>query len=347
MTESKKTATIYDIAKATNFSAATVSRVLNGKSMIKPETRELIMEAAEKLNYRPNIMARSLKTNNSKQIMLSIPHLNSAFYFDLIEAVQQKVSDNGYSLLLQHTHANEREELELLRNIRENNIDGLILISINVTEKHFEELSKINCPKVISGIGTNRLGNPHNLQFDYVGIDTEEGLFLATEHLIKQGHTHIGYVGLPQNTQTGAERFSGYASAMQKWGLEINDKYLFFGGYSLNFGYEAGKALCRQGNLPTAIATTCDHICLGLYKAFEEEKVRIPDDVAVIGMDNIDVSVIVKPKLSTVSIASAEIGRMAGDIMIKRLGGWDVENQNIIFRPRLIIRESSISIAHH
>lgn len=340
----KKATTIYDIAESTSLSAATVSRVLNGKDNISIDTREKVMEAVKKMNYYPNYAARSLKTRTTNQILLSIPHLNSAFYTDLIESVQQIAIARNYSLILNHTYGSAKEELKLLRNIKENQVDGLILISINFTKKHIEEVKKINCPVVLSGIGMNHLDEEFRNSYDYVGVDTRQGLFLSTEHLIKQGHTSIGYIGLPLDTQTGQERFDGFEMAMKKWGVQINPQYVICGGYTMNFGYDAGKILLNNTDLPTAIATTCDHICLGLYMAFEEKSIRIPEDIALIGMDNIETSAIVKPKLSSVAIASAEIGRVAGDLIFKRLDGWDAKKQDIIFDPRLIIRESSLNI---
>jgi DNA-binding LacI/PurR family transcriptional regulator len=343
MSVEKKATTIYDIAKSTNLSAATVSRVLNGKKYVSEKTRNKVVQAAKKMNYSPNLAARSLKTKTSNQIMLSIPHLSSTFYFDLIEAVQQMTTDNNYSLLLNHTHASENEELNLLKHIKENHVDGLILISINISEKHLNEFNKIDSPIVVSGIGMNNINND-NAIYDYVGVDTELGLYLSTEHLIKQGHTRIGYVGLPLHTQTGDERFNGYRRAMGKWGLEIDPNITLFGGYTAEFGYNMGRAICNYHDRPTAIVTTCDHICLGLYRIFDEKGINIPGDIALVGMDNIEVSAIVKPKLSTVSIASAEIGRKAGELIFRRLSGWEAKKQNIIFEPRLIVRESSVNI---
>lgn len=335
-------ATIYDIAKKTNYSAATVSRALND-GVISDKAKEEILRAVKQMKYQPNNAARTLKSKNTKQVLLSIPHLDSAFYYDLIEALNSVISSNGYSLLLQHTHADEQEELSLLRNIQVNNVDALVMISINITERHMTELSRINFPKVISSIGLDILKEGAAAEYDYVGVDTREGLFQATEHLVKQGHTNIGYVGLSPDSHTGQERYSGYESAMQKWGLEIRHENVIFGGYTTAFGYTVGRRLVQSTHMPAAIVTTCDHICFGLYRAFDEFGIRIPEDVALVGMDNIDISTVVKPKLSSVAIASAEIGRKAGELVIARLNGWDAPMQNIVFRPLLVVRESSVN----
>ena len=112
----------------------------------------------------------------------------------------------------------------------------------------------------------------------------------------------------------------------------------------MNFGYDAGRQLLRAGKLPSALVTTCDHICFGLYRAFEEAGICIPEDIALVGMDNIDLSTVIKPKLSSVAIASAEIGRKAGELILDRLNGWDAPKQNVVFKPHLVIRESSVQL---
>lgn len=333
--------TIYDIAEKTGFSAATVSRVLNGKGKVADGTRELILAATKKMKYSPNYAARSLKTKSTQQIMLSIPHLTSAYYFHLIEAVHQIALSKGYSLILNHSHANEGEELKMLKHLQNNYVDGLILISINFTERHLQEINRLNIPVVLSGIGKNNLLESERGNYDYVGVDTRKGIFLATEHLLKQGHSNIGYIGLPLNTQTGMERYEGYKDAMSKWDIPVNPDYVICGGYTVDFGYNAGKQLCRLPELPTAIVTTCDHICLGLYRIFDEENISIPDDISLVGMDNTEFSAILKPKLSSIAIASDEIGNETGSVIFKRLEGWDCKKQTTIFEPTLVIRESS------
>lgn len=343
MADMLRPATIYDIAEATKYSASTVSRALNG-GVVSEEAKEIILRTAKRMNYQPNNAARSLKSKSTKQILLSIPHLDSAFYFDLIETLNQVVSAKGFSLLLQHTYASEKKELSLLKNIQINNIDALIMISINITERHLKELRHIHCPKVISSIGLDIPGNNTAADYDYVGVNTGEGIFLATEHLIKQGHSDIGYVGLSLDSHTGKERYNGYESAMRKWGLHITPQNIIVGGYTMNFGYDAGRQLLRTGKLPSAVVTTCDHICFGLYRAFEEAGICIPEDIALVGMDNINLSTVIKPKLSSVAIASAEIGRKAGELILDRLNGWDAPKQNVVFKPHLVIRESSVRL---
>lgn len=335
--------TIYDIAERLKLSPSTVSRTLNGKSNTSEETRVKILETAKELNYKPNPAARYLKTKQTNQIMLSVPDLNNPFYYDMISAVQAIAKSNGYLLVLSYTEASEQEELRLLKSIRENFVDALIMISINLSNKLVKELEGLNCPVVISSI----CGKPHiqaEAVFDYVGVDTKKGMYMAAKHLIDQGHVRIGYVGLPVNTLPGNERFEGFCLAMQESGLNVDKEVIWTKGYTESTGYEAGIYFAESRNVPSAICTANDQIALGLYKAFDQKGILIPQDVSIVGMDNTDITTALKPKLSTIAIAQEEIGRMAAELIFKRLNGYNEPFQNVIFQPRLIVRESSLNI---
>ena len=338
----KKAATIYDIAKSVGVSGATVSRAINNKGYISDELKERIYKTAKELNYIPNPAARSLKTRRTNQIMLSTIYLRDYFNFDMIEAVQNTAKSHGYSLLLNFTGDNENEEIKMLKNVRENFVDGLILVSLNFTEKHMKEIMNIQYPIVLTGICTNRIVGGEGL-FDYVGVDTQKGTYIATKHLISQGHTEIGYVGLPSKIQSWDERYRGFCMAMEEAGLKQREEYIITGGYDENFGYEAGLTYAKLKKRPTAICASADMIVIGLYRAFEHEGIRIPEDICIVGMDNIDLDTLVKPKISSVAIAQADIGRTAAELIFRRLDGSNEPFQDIIFQPRLIVRESSVN----
>lgn len=341
MTKKKKIITIYDIAKLTGVSAATVSNAINDKGFVSGETRAKILKVVQELNYSPNPAARSLKTKKTNHIMLAMNHMRDYFYFDMIDAVHDVAEKYGYSLILNFTEDDEKKELRLLNSLNENFVDGLILVSIIFSEKHLNEMTNINCPVVFSGICNNRLKDS-NILFDYVGVDTQMGTYISTKHLISQGHTKIGYVGLPLKIQEWDERYEGFCLAMKESKLEINEKFVILGGYNEQFGFEAGLSYAKLGNLPTAICAASDLIVIGIYKAFEQEGIRIPDDICIIGMDNIDIDTLVKPKISSVAIAQGDIGRTAAELIFKRLNGSTGPNESIIFQPRLIVRESSV-----
>jgi LacI family transcriptional regulator len=275
--------------------------------------------------------------------MLAINHMRDLFYFDMIEAVYDVAEKHGYSLILNYTKDDELNELKLLQSLKENYVDGLILISIIFSEKHLKAMANVNCPVVLSGICNNRFKDS-NPAFDYVGVDTKTGIYISTKHLINQGHTKIGYVGLPLEKQASDERYEGFCAAMIEAGLKINERYVMLGGYTENFGYNAGLTYAKFCDLPTAICASSDMAVIGLYRAFEQEGIKIPGDICIVGMDNIDIDTLIKPKISSVAIAQADIGRTAAELIFKRLNGSTSPYESIIFQPRLIVRESSIKI---
>jgi len=341
MDDGKKLATIYDIAEKVDLSPATVSRVLNNKGFISEETRAKVLSAAKKMNYRPNHIAKSLKTSETKQIILAISYIDEIFNFDMIAAVQEIVQSNAYSLILFYTGAKEEEELKIIDSLYQNNADALILTAVNISGKIIQKISQTNKPCVVSCFCRY---DSEDIPFDYVGVDTKKGIYLATKHLIDQGHTKISYIGANVNILEGSERYSGYCLAMEQSGLVIDKDLVFLGEHNELFGYESARKLIKLGKLPTALCAATDLIAMGVYRALENSEIRVPKDIAITGMDNIHFCSYIKPKLTSVSIVQGEIGRMAANIIFDRLkGNAEEKHKNIIFEPRLIVRESSIN----
>ncbi len=336
--------TIYDIARHLNLSASTVSRALNNKGTISKDTIKKVKEAAKLLNYSPNIGAQYLKTRKTKQIMFSVTYLADEFYIDMLSAIHAVAKNKGHSLILESTEDDAEEELRVIKSAKQNFIDGLIMVSLNFTKDHIKEIEKLNIPVVLSSMCKNRI-EAGKSSFDYVGTATNKGIYIAAKHLIEQGHEKIGFIGHDLNTHTGDERYKGFCLAMNDFGLKVNKNYVMTTGkFSTTIGYETGLSFAKMKNPPTAICASADLIVLGLYKAFDEKNIKIPDDICIIGMDNINTTSILKPKVSTVALSQGEIGRYAAELIFKRLNGLKDPPKNIIFKPRLIVRESSINI---
>lgn len=339
----KKRITIYDIAKETNLTANTVSRVLNNKGYISEKTRTRVLKAAKELNYVPNWLARSLKSSETKQILLAVPYIKESFNFDLIAAVQNVVQEKGYALMLVYTESDEKKELRAIESLMRNHADGLILATVNVADKVIERLRDVDKPCVVSCF--SRYNKEQNsLPFDYVCVDTKKGIYDSTKHLINQGHVDISYIGPKTDILEGSERHAGFVLAMEEAGLPIKEEYVITGEHTELFGYESGKKLAELNKLPTAICAGTDLVVLGLYRAFEQNNIVVSKDVSIIGMDNIEICTLVKPKISSVYIAQKQIGQASANILIDRLAGnIGKEYKNITFEPRLVIRESSLN----
>lgn len=336
--------TIYDIAKAAGVSPGTVSRTLNNIGYIKEETREKIEKVMQDLKYIPNRAARTLKTKKTQIIMLAIPDTDNPFYVDMIKAVQDVTKRNGYSMILYYTEGKKCDEIKALKMLQENFADGMILINFNFTKEHLKEIERINCPLVLSGISVSKIGGREEDRFDYIGVDTCKGMYLAARHLVLQGHTDIAYVGGLKGLDAFEERYEGYKSAIVDSGLKLREDLIFWKNYTESTGYEAAEYFLTLKNHPTAVCCANDMLAMGVIRGFEDNGVSVPEKVSVIGMDNIDIGARLRPKLSTVSIAQAEIGRAAAELIFQRLNGEAGQSKKIIFEPRLIVRESSVVV---
>jgi LacI family transcriptional regulator len=335
--------TIYDIAQKAGVAPGTVSRTLNNIGYIKEETRQKVEQAAKELNYIPNRAARTLKTKKTGLILLAIPDTDNPFYIDMIKAAMQTAKANEYSLVLYYTEGNEKDEIKALKMLHEHFADGMILVTFELTERHLKEMERINCPLVLTSINVGSIGGNEKDRFDYVGVDSQKGVYLAVKHLINQGHTRIGYLGGSDKLQVFKDRYKGYEEALIDSGLDREKNLVFWKNYTESSGYQGAKYLLTLPERPTAICAANDLMALGALRAVEESGLRVPDDISIIGMDNMEVTSRLKPKLSTVALAQAEIGRTSAELIFSRLNGSESGlSKKVIFEPRLIVRESSV-----
>lgn len=341
MDSKKETVTIYDIAAAAQVSPGTVSRVINNVGYIKPETKERVTQAIQELHYVPNRAARSLKNNRTNLICLAFPEADNPFFFALIGAVQEVAKQHHYSLMIYYTKGSPEEELNLLNMMNEKIVDGLFLINFNYTEEHFKAIRRVRCPLVVSSLCVSPYGGNETDNFDYVGIDVRRALYLSTIHMLKQGHRRVALIGGDKSIYVFRERFEGYCSAHVEMGVPVDMKNCFFGDYDQNAGYEAALRILNMKDRPTAVCAASDVMALGAIAAFQENHIRIPEDIAIVGMDDVNFVKFLSPPLSSIYMAQRDMGRYGAEFLFRRLEGDDSPSQKIIFQPKLIIRQSS------
>ncbi|MCM0650076.1 LacI family transcriptional regulator [Clostridium swellfunianum] len=330
---------IYEIAKKVGFSPSTVARALNGKGYVDERKREIILNAAKELNYAPSYAAKILKTKRTEKIIFAIPDICNPFYFDMINGANSVLEQYGYLMVLFYTKHNLNEELKVIQHLKEKYADGMIMVSFNFCHENIESINSSEAPVVL----TNKYDSvDSDDKFDYVYVDTYLGIKMATEHLLKQGHQRIAYVGGDMKEQTGSERFMGYRDAILDAGLKLESKYIFESNYTESGGYLCGKEILCLEQRPTAVVASNDLMAIGIINACDEAQVKIPDDIAIIGMDNTDIATRVSPKLSSVAMLQEEIGRNAAQILMDRLNGDVGEKKRVKLFPRLVIRQSSV-----
>lgn len=343
----KKPATIYDIAEKSGFTANTVSRALNNKGYISESTRKAVLDVARDLNYTPNEIAKSLKSAVTKQILVAVPFIKESFNFDFIDALQTVVQKNGYLLVLLYTGASEKAELEAVDILLRNHADALVLLTLGSYDSVFKRLKGTDKPVAIASF-YRYVHNEEKLPFDYVCVDTKRGIYNATQHLIQQGHRSVSYAGNSLELYEGRERYNGYVAAMEEAGLDVNTAHVFFSrDQSEQSGYQMGLKLASLPDRPTAVCTGTDLIAIGMYRAFEEKNICVPEEISIIGMDNIDACMLVRPQLSSVAVAQAQVGTQLANLIFDRLNGnTDLQQRMTVLETQLIVRGSSVGCTH-
>lgn len=331
-------ATLRDIAARANTSVSTVSRVLNGKDeRISEETRQLVLEAAKELKYRPNPLARGLRLKKTNSIGLVVPDISNPFFAHVTRSIQALAHRHGYTLVVCNTDEDletEREHIDLLRRQR---VDGMIVMPIGLEFGHLEKLQRSGMPLVLLDRYDDAL-NAHA-----VVLNNHRGGYLATELLIDHGHRRIGISQGLDGTSTNAERVRGYQDALRDHGIPADERLVVGFDYREQSGYESTKALlCLEGR-PTAIFATSDLIALGVIRALLEEGLQIPRDVSIVSFDDVDFAPVLVAPLTTVAQPREDMGEAAVQLLVEQIeagAGADKKARQVVFQPRLIERGS-------
>ncbi|HRR90894.1 MAG TPA: LacI family DNA-binding transcriptional regulator [bacterium] len=323
---------IQEVAKEAGVSPSTVSRALNGFPGISEKTRERIVEIARKLNYRPNYRGQILTTQNTKNIGLLITDITNPFFPELVMGAEEYASKSGYTVLLGNTSESEEKETNYLDFFSRGPVDGIIISASRVSNEHIIMLAEEGLPIVV----INRiLEHP---KISYVSTDMEKGGYLATMHLLRLGHSKIAFINGPKHSEVSQRRLEGYKKALKEVGVDYNPDLISFNVPVSESGYkEAIKLLCT-GEAPTAIFTYNDVMAFGVIKAAKELGIKIPEELSVVGFDDIFFSSFTDPPLTTIKQFKEELGRMAVELLFKLMEG---ERESLLIEPELIIRNTT------
>lgn len=334
-----KKVTIKDIARMANVSHTTVSRALNDKSRIRDETKERILSIAKELNYRPDFIARSLVIRRTKTLGLVITTIANPFYIELAQGIETTARGLGYSIILCSTHSDLSTEKQHIEMLRSKGVDGIIFSSAHMGDPNILVLAEEAFPLVMVN---RRTYHPTvKEKVDYVGIDNILGGYLAVEHLIKLGHKRIGVIGGSSESSVGFERLEGGKKALEAYGLETMTEYFLDGDFLKESGYRGGKQFLQMQAPPTAIFATNDYMALGAYQAIVEEGRKVPEEMAIVGFNDIEFTAMKGIELTTIGQKKYEMGALAVKALIERIEGKRSEApQEIILQPELIIRKT-------
>lgn len=328
-------ATIADIAEAAGVSRATVSLALNGKPGVALQTRQRIMEIAEKLNYQPNASAKGLALQKTQALGVIVPDIGSPFYAELVRGVEQEASANGYHLILCTTAGKLSKEELYLRLLGERRVDGMILMTPRGDEETIRRVQGEEFPLVVVDRDIQAAD-----EVVEVIVDNLHGALAATEHLIGLGYQRIGFInGIPE-IQASRDRLRGYRLALQEHGIVPHDSWICTGDFQEEGGYQCMQKLLNINPSLDAIFAASDLMAIGAIKTIREVRKQIPDDIAIIGFDDIPLAAHLDPPLTTVRQPMAEMGAMACRLLLQLTRGEGVLQRKAILQTELVIRAS-------
>ncbi|WP_029451222.1 LacI family DNA-binding transcriptional regulator [Clostridium algidicarnis] len=328
---------LKDIAKQANVSITSVSLVLNNKPCrISSEKKDLIKKIAKDNNYTPNINARSLITNETKTLGLIIPDIENIFFSRLTKTIETYCRQFGYALIIVNSNDEYKEDLYLLDLLLARGIDGLFITISNSAYNNKEEvclrLKKLTIPYIMIDRVFDEL-NCNQVYFNNV-----KGSYLATKHLIENGHSKISCITNSIYSKNTVSRFEGYKKAMQEHGLEIKKDYIIEGDYRMQSGYNTGDMIIK--NHTTAVFVTNDMMTLGLLKRLSEKDIKVPEYLSIVSYDNLLNDFILGPGITSINQNISNLGKTACDLMLSLIKNEETAIKKICLDPELIIKKS-------
>lgn len=334
--------TIKDIAKALGISTSTVSRALRDSYEISPETKQLVLDCAEKLNYHPNPIALSLKEKRSRSIGVVVCEIANSFFSQIINGIESISYDKGYNVIISQSHESYEREVMDLRYLSSRSVDGL-LISVSTETNdisHLKALHEKGLPIVFFDRITDEI-NTHS-----VIVDNFKGAYDATEHLVQNGYKNIAAIANSEFLSITTERLAGYREALLANGITPNDSYIkhcFYGGMIFSEIEEAVNRLLTLKTKPDAIVTMSDKLTSGCLKTLKRRGLHVPEDIALVGFSNSDLAELISPPLTVVRQPAYEIGRDATELLLQLIESKRPIKQfeKRVLTPELEVRESS------
>lgn len=322
--------TIKDVAQLANVSISTVSYALNNSGSVSGETKKKVLEAAKKLDYKPNGIARSLKTKKTEMIGVFLNDFNGPVYSEIIRGVQEIAVSKGYEIIIAECMANEHS---VSRIFTQGIVDGAIVLSTRISSDIIREYASSHFPVVLLD---------REMSGEYISsvlIDNKSACYNLVKYIKDLGYRKVAIINGPKGTYDSNKRYEGMTEAIRDFGLTINEGQSFIGKFTEDDGYRFGKEIAASGNLPEVILAANDEMAIGAMKALQEEGISVPDQVSVTGFDDIELCQYVSPKLTTIARPAYELGLLATHVLFNSMKG-DVSRHSQVLNTELVIRES-------
>lgn len=327
-------ATIRDVAREAGVSVSTVSRVLNDSGPVSEATRRRILEVAQRLHFTPNTTARSLSTRRTHAIGVLMPDVYGEFFAEVIRGIDQVAQQHGYHVLISGAHNEPAEVDAAVRAIR-GRVDGLILMAAELDT----ELLKRNLPERVPAVLIN--ADHDASHFDTINIDNFGGAAAMARHLLRLGHRDIAIITGPARNRDSLERVRGFASVLKEAGVTARPEWLVEGAFTEASGFRAASELLNQSPRPSVIFAANDSMAVGALSAARALGLRVPEDVAVAGFDDVPIAAYVSPPLTTVKVAITKLGSCAAERLVENIRAHNQHERKHEVQPtELVIRGS-------
>ncbi|MGJ7570644.1 LacI family DNA-binding transcriptional regulator [Variovorax sp. RB2P76] len=338
-------ATIKDVALQAEVSVTTVSHVVNDTRHVSAKVRERVELAIRELGYVPNAMARSLKSNTTSTLGMLIPNSSNPYFAEIVRIVEDRCFAAGYTLVLCNTDDEPQRQSVYLKVLAERRIDGLIVVSTGAgtgTDDSASLAKQLHGLRVPTVLVDREIDDP---ACDLVETAHMQGGLLAVRHLLSLGHKRIACIGGPVGVMPSEQRVEGWRMALAESGAtpDIADAgaLLWRGGFTSQGGYEAMHAILRTERKPSAVFVCNDLMAIGALRAAHESGVRVPDELSIVGFDDIELSAYMSPPLTTVAQPKERIGALAVDMLLERVSGKRRDALKVVLQPELRVRAST------
>ena len=327
--------TMRDVARLAGVSVQTVSVVVNDKAVVSPATRDRILAAIDELGYRPMAAARSLRTGVTRTIGLMVADITNPFFARMADAVEDHAHQSGYSLILHNTHSDPERERTYLHIAAQRWVDGMLFVTTTDTLRGLRELQDVGIPTV----AIDRI--PDGYDGPSVILDNTRTGAMVAEHLLELGHERLAHICGPLNLHLSLERLASFQESIRQHGLEPLPHAVGDAAWSCESGYHAMRELLGRGPTPTGVFASNDRLAIGAMHAISEAGLRIPDDVSIVGVDDIEFAPYQTPPLTTVRQSLIDVATLATKILLDLIQGRDPERARVVFEPQLVARRST------
>ena len=331
---SSKTSTLQDVARRAGVSTATVSRTLNNPSLVKPGTRERIERAVTELGYTPHFGGRALASNRTNTVGAVIPTMENAIFARGLQALQDRLSEANVTLLVATSHYDQDREQAQIRALLARGVDALVLIGEAREQSTYDLIKARGVPFVI--LWTYQPNGPAS----YIGFDNFAASRLITEHVLAKGHRKIAMIaGITAGNDRAAIRAQGVRATLAEKGIDLREPFFAEADYDIRAGADVAEAMLARENRPTAIICGNDVLAVGAIGGIRSAGLRVPDDVSVVGFDDIDLALVVEPALTTIRVPHRRMGRAAAEYILANMAGEETD-ESILIDVDLIERGS-------